>query len=86
MRELMADMGMGFSLGGQFWIALVHAHTQEDAIAHIKLVRAALQERYAGLVTFRDTTASEGFTLTAATLSGAGRLPEELQDLMSELS
>lgn len=86
LKELMTGRGIGLSLGAQLWIALFQATTQERADASRMHVRGALAERYAGLVTSRDTQVGADFSFTAATLSGAAQLPKELQDLIAQLA
>jgi serine/threonine protein kinase len=82
LKSLLRQQGTGFTLGGQFWIAVLKARDDESVSEFLVSITDELTGRYAHLATSRSALVSEQFELTPAIMSGAKELPDEIRLLI----
>ena len=86
LSERVGDLGRGFTLGAQVWMALQNGVGPEaQARRDGEALMADLAARYGPTVKSAMTLVDAAFTLTAAQLSGARPLPPALKDLLDPL-
>jgi hypothetical protein len=79
---LAAPTGRSFTLGSLFWVALVPERAGSD---EARRVREAIAARYRDLAKVQSTRVGATFALSAASLSGASPLPQELVELIESV-
>lgn len=85
LREIIATHGTSFTIGTQFWVAVVQSHEDRQAREVLRNVRDQLKGRYGKLMKAKAAMVPESFTLTPAILSGAEEMPPRLQSLIQSL-
>lgn len=85
LREVIATHGTSFTIGTQFWVAVVQSHEDTQARGILRGVRDKLKGRYGKLMKAKASMVPETFMLTPAVLSGAEEMPEHLQSLIQSL-
>jgi hypothetical protein len=86
LADLAAQRGRAFTIGSGYWFAVLSCDDEAHAARVAGSVVRALEGRYGATGAYAWCHAGEGFSLTAASLTGAAPLPEEIRSLVRRLS
>ena len=81
----LAAPGRAYHMGGGMWFAVLTGNTEDAAKTAANTLGMALQERFGSTCKVVWAPATEAFSLTPASLSGAAPLPREVSRLLEAL-